>query len=191
MRNLAETKNAFVPLKQFSTSVVRTVLVLLGGVGFVGLGAHLDIPMIPVPMSMQTYAVVVVGALAGWRLGGLTLVMYLAAGSAGAPLFAGGGSGTEHLLGNTGGYLLGFVLAAISVGYLAERSWTQRNFGYATTAMLFGHLIILVLGTLWLATSIGLHRAIEAGMTPFLLGALVKSLLAAVTVRVLMTASSR
>jgi biotin transport system substrate-specific component len=191
MVNSVDKKNAFVPIKDVAVTVMRKILVMIGGTILIGLGAHLDIPMIPVPMSMQTYAVVVIGALAGWRLGGLTLVMYLTAAAAGAPLFSGGASGIDHLIGPTAGYLAGFVVSAVVVGYLAENGWTRAGFWHSTLAMLVGHAITLGLGTLWLAGEMGFASALEAGMTPFLLGALAKSLLAAMTIHGLMVLWSK
>ncbi len=138
--------------------------------------------MVPVPMSLQTYAVVVVGALAGWRLGAAVVSSYLVAGAAGAPLFAGGASGIDHFLGNTAGYLVGFVVAAAVVGWLAENRWTHRGLLRSSLVMLIGHAVTLSLGTAWLATRIGGSPAIQHGLLPFLIGAVVKSILAAVTV---------
>lgn len=170
------------PLKSFATTGVRTVLVLVGGALLVALGARLEVPMAPVPMSMQTYAVLVAGALAGARLGGAVIIFYLSAAALGAPLFAGGAAGVDHLLGPTAGYLAGFLVAAVVVGRLAERGWIAGGFLTSTLVMMIGHGLILGLGTGWLAWNIGWQPAIEKGLLPFLLGAVVKSLLAAATV---------
>ena len=174
--------SAFLPLKTLATNTLRTFLILLGGVLLVGLGARLEIPMVPVPMSMQTYAVVVLGALAGLRLGSTMIALYLAAGAAGAPVFAGGASGVEHLVGATAGYLVGFLVTAAVVGVLAERGWASRSFLSSTLVMALGHAVVLGLGTFWLGWKIGWWPAVEKGFLPFLLGGLVKSLLAAGTV---------
>lgn len=137
--------------------------------------------MVPVPMSMQTYAVLLLGGLAGWRLGGATLGLYLLAGGAGLPVFAGGAGGPEHLTGPTAGYLLGFLLAAMLVGWLAEKGYTTTTVR-STLTMALGHLLILGLGTAWLAARIGGTAAYENGFQPFLLGGLAKSLLVALTI---------
>ncbi len=138
--------------------------------------------MVPVPMSMQTYAILVIAALSGWRLAGLITIAYLVLGGLGVPVFADGASGTAHLYGKTAGYLYGFVLTAIAVGFLTEKGWTQNNPLQSVVVMMMGHLIILVPGTLWLAQSLGIQAAYQHGMAPFLVGALAKSVLASATV---------
>lgn len=181
MYSLSETSSPFVPIKEFSKSAGRIFLFSILGIGFIGLGAHLDIPMIPVPMSMQTYAVLVIGALSGWRLGGFIVISYIAAAAAGVPLFSGGASGVAHLMGPTAGYIWGFVIAALLTGYLAEKCWTL-DLLRSTATMLIGHILILVPGTLWLAKSMGFSSALEKGLLPFLLGAFAKSVFAAITI---------
>ena len=177
-------KDRFVPLIRFHNSWWAIALIIACGVLFIGFGAWLEVPMRPVPMSMQTYAVVVVGALAGWRLGAAVVLAYLVVSAAGAPLLAGGESGIDALLGNTAGYLLGFIFSAAFVGFLAEGSWTNRGLLRSSLAMLMGHCITLVLGAAWLATRIGFLPAVEHGVLPFLAGAVAKSILASATVEV-------
>ncbi|MEM8996534.1 MAG: biotin transporter BioY [Acidobacteriota bacterium] len=152
------------------------------GVLAVAVGGRLDVPMVPVPMSLQTYAVGVVGGLAGPRRGGAILGLYLAAGALGAPVFADGAGGVGHLTGPTAGYLLGFALAAVGVGALAERGWMSTARG-AFAAMALGHVLVLGLGAAWLAAVTDPATAYRGGFEPFLLGAAVKSALAAATVR--------
>ncbi len=182
MCSQASSSSELLPLARFSGTWWALALILVGGVLFIGLGARVEVPMVPVPMSLQTYAVVVVGALAGWRLGAALVSLYLVAGAAGAPLFAGGSTGVEHLVGSTAGYLVGFVVAAALVGWLAEKGWTDRGLLRSSLAMLLGHVVTLSLGTVWLATRIGASPAIEHGLLPFLIGAAAKSILAALTV---------
>ena len=168
-------------LKRLVSSRRGRVLASLGGVLFIGLCAQVEVPMVPVPMSLQTYAVLVIGAVAGPPLAGGTLLLYLLAGALGLPVFAGGASGLHHLAGNTAGYLVGFVLAAILVGFLAER-WARDSFARLTVSLLLGHVVVLGLGATWLATKIGATAAIEGGFLPFLVGGLTKSILGAATV---------
>jgi biotin transport system substrate-specific component len=138
----------------------------------------LRLPFSPVPITAQTLAVLLAGALLGSRRGALTVAAYLAEGAAGLPVFAGGAAGPLYMLGPTGGYLLGFVLAAFLAGWLAERGWDRRA---VTTlaAMVLGSLAIYLCGVAWLAAWLGLPRALAAGLVPFLPGDLLKILLAA------------
>lgn len=137
------------------------------------------IPGSPIPQSAQTLAVVVVGGLLGARLAAAALFAYLLAGGLGAPVFADGGSGWFHLTGLTGGYLLGFVLAAVGMGWLSDRKRLRRILP-CLGAALGAHALIMGIGWAWLAGSLGAARAFEEGVRPFLVGAGVKSVLAAV-----------
>jgi biotin transport system substrate-specific component len=140
------------------------------------------VPFYPVPMTMQTMAVLVLGMAYGWRLGGATVVLYLAEGALGLPVFAGTpekGIGIAYMLGSTGGYLLGFALAASACGWLAERGW-DRNPVRTAVALLAGNVLIYVPGLLWLGALFGWDKPILAwGLYPFLLGDLTKLALAA------------
>jgi len=132
-------------------------------------------------MTLQTLVVLIIGMAYGWRLGGATVALYLAQGAIGLPVFAGTpekASGIVYMVGPTGGFLLGFLLAAIAVGYLAERGW-DRNILTTAGAMLVGNALIYVPGLLWLAKAYGLTKAIEWGIAPFLWGDLFKLVLAA------------
>ena len=144
--------------------------------------AKLSIPIGPVPISMQTLVVLVLGAALGPRLGALAVLAYLAEGAAGLPVFAGTpekGIGLAYMVGPTGGYLVGFVVAAFAVGALARRRW-DRSFLAATALMLVGHAIVFAFGLLWLGTVIGWDQPVVAlGLTPFLIGTLAKSLVGA------------
>ena len=155
---------------------VRNSVLVIGGSLLLSATAKAQIPFWPVPMTMQTFAVLLLGAAYGWRLGGATVLLYLAEGAVGLPVFAKGG-GFAYLLGPTGGYLVGFLIAAIVVGWLAQRGW-DRSAITTVAAMLIGELIIFGLGVAWLAHLIGIDKAIAVGVTPFLWGEAAKIALA-------------
>ena len=139
-------------------------------------------PFYPVPMTLQTLAVLGLGMAYGWRLAFATLLLYLAQGAFGLPVFAGTpekGIGLAYMMGPTGGYLLGFLLAATLCGWLAERGW-DRNVATTALAMLLGNIVIYVPGLLWLGTLVGWDKPVlEWGLTPFLAGDATKLVLAA------------
>ena len=166
-----------------ANNILRNVILALAGTALLTLSAKIQVPFYPVPMTMQTFMVLALGMAYGWRLGGATLLLYLAEGAMGLPVFAGTpekGIGLAYMLGGTGGYLIGFVLAAALCGWLAERGW-DRRFMTTALALLIGNIAIYVPGLLWLGGLFGWDKPIlEWGLTPFLLGDLTKLLLAAV-----------
>lgn len=163
---------------QDASWAVKVVAVLLGS-AFIAAAAQIEVPMVPVPMTMQTFAVLTVGALFGWRLAGLTLLAYVGEGLAGLPVFAGGGSlATILVKPTTVGYIAGFVAAAVFVGALSDRGLLRGPLA-AFAAMLAGTAVIYLLGLPWLASLIGWEKAIAFGAVPFLLGDLLKAALAA------------
>jgi biotin transport system substrate-specific component len=138
----------------------------------------IPLPFTPVPITGQTFAVLFTGAVLGGRRGVLALLLYLAWGAMGLPVFAGGAAGIYRFFGPTGGYLIAYPLAAGLVGALAERGW-DRNPHRAPAMMLTGNFVISGLGVLWLARFTGgLGPALVKGLLPFLPGDLVKMLLA-------------
>lgn len=163
-------------------------VMILGGSAVIALSAQLAIPLpfSPVPVTGQTFAVLLVGAALGARVGTLAVVAYLVEGLLGAPVFAGGRSawspsavpGVPVIFGPSAGYLVGFVAAAALVGWLAERG-LDRHVRTAAVAMACGTLAIYLFGAGWLARSVGLEAAIQLGVLPFLAGDLFKVLLAA------------
>lgn len=136
------------------------------------------LPFSPVPITMQTLTVLLTGILLGSRLGAITILAYLAEGAIGLPVFAFGTFGFATLVGPTGGYLFGFVIAAGLVGFLAEQGWDRRLWT-TVLAMVLGNLVIYLFGVGWLSTFMGFTGAIAAGMLPFLIGDAVKIALAA------------
>ncbi|WP_221930928.1 biotin transporter BioY [Telmatospirillum sp. J64-1] len=152
------------------------VLALAGSVALWA-SARLQVPFWPVPMTMQTLVVTMIAATFGWRLGLATVMLYLAQGTVGLPVFAGTperGIGLAYMVGPTGGYLLGFLAAVAVMAPLAGdgRSWTRMG-----VAMIAGNAVILLCGFLYLATLVGASQAWAAGVLPFLTGALVKAAL--------------
>ena len=130
----------------------------------------------PVPITGQTLAVLLVGATLGSRRGALAMLTYLAEGAIGLPVFAGAG-GAARLVGPTGGYLVGFVVAAFIVGWLAERGWDRRPLTTAL-AMLAGNSTIYLFGVSWLAIMVGSDKALPMGLYPFIVGDVLKLALA-------------
>ncbi len=155
-------------------------VLLVGGSVVLALSAQLafHLPFSPVPITGQTFAVLLVGALLGSVRGGLVVLLYLAEGLSGLPVFAGGGAGPVILLGPTGGYLLGFVPAVIIVGYLAERGW-DRRFLTTLAAMTGGTAAIFVCGLTWLAILQITDSILTIGLWPFVPGAILKIVAAA------------
>lgn len=174
--------DAFVPLRLTDHSFGLPLLLVLAGTAILTGASWIEVPMVPVPMTMQTYAIATIGALYGWRLGALTVTVWLALAFAGLPLLAGGTGDAALFVGPTAGYLLAFPLMAGLIGWLAERGWTAGSLVRSVAAMLLGSALVLLLGTAWLAVSIGVEPAIIHGLLPFLLGDALKAALAAATV---------
>lgn len=168
----------------WQTGDERMKFLLLAVMGSIALwlSAKIQVPFYPVPITMQTFVVLVVGMAFGWRLGATTVLLYLAEGALGLPVFAGSperGIGVAYMAGPTGGYLLGFLVAAAVVGWLGQRGWDRR---IATTlaAMALGTAIIYVPGLIWLGMAIGWDKPLlELGLWPFLPGDALKVALAA------------
>jgi biotin transport system substrate-specific component len=163
------------PTVRRSAWLYDAALVLAGSL-LIALSAQVavSLPWSPVPVTGQTLAVLLVGALLGSRRGSLAVLTYIAQGLAGLPVFAGGAFGMARLLGPTGGYLVGFVAAAFLVGLLAERGWDRRVLTTAA-AMTLGNLVIYAVGALWLAPFVGgLDKALALGALPFIPGDLLK-----------------
>jgi biotin transport system substrate-specific component len=169
-------------LLQNRSAAWQAVAVLLGTL-FLTLSSYIVVPMVPVPMTMQTFAVTMVGALFGWRLGAATIIAWLVEGAIGFPVLAGGTGGLFAFMGPTAGYLFAFPAAGALVGWLAERGWNGSRVGLALVAMLAGNGLCLAFGEVWLSVQIGWEHAFALGVLPFLLGAVVKSALGAATLK--------
>ncbi len=161
-----------------SGGLLRTTILALAGSILMALSAKTQVPMWPVPMTMQTFAVLVIGMSFGWRLAGATLLLYLAEGAVGLPVFASGG-GIAYFAGPTTGYLVGFLVAAMLVGWLGEKGW-DRSVPLTFVAMFIGTGVIFALGVAWLAVFLNdFQAALANGFSPFIVGAFVKIALAA------------
>ena len=173
--------------------LLRGAMLALAGSLFVALCAQITVPLWPVPVTGQTFAVLSVGLVCGWRVGGAALLLYLIEGALGLPFFAGGAGGWASVVGPSGGYIWGFVLAAALVGYLAERGW-DRNVLRTAAALFLGNVVLYVPGLIWLAlfyagpgqeyiaaagATTAWGASINAGLLPFLLGDALKLALAA------------
>jgi biotin transport system substrate-specific component len=159
---------------------VTNLLLVLAGSFLVAVCAQVAIPLpfSPVPITGQTFAVVLVGALLGSRRGALALVAYVLEGAVGLPVFANLRAGAGVIMGPTGGYILGFVVAAAATGFLAERGW-DRRIATAVLAMTAGTVLIFACGLPWLAAYVGTTNVWAMGLIPFIPGAIVKLALAA------------
>jgi len=157
------------------------VTLIIAGSLLIGLCAHIKVllPFSPVPVTGQTFAVLMIAALLGARRGCLVVLAYLIEGSAGLPVFA-VGAGPAVLLGPTGGYLFGFIPAVYITGRLAEKGW-DRRIGTTVLAMVFGNLAIYTFGLFWLCCLTGFKlMVLTLGLLPFIVGDLVKIILAAI-----------
>lgn len=160
-------------------NVLRMAALAVLGSALLWASAKAQVPMWPVPMTMQSFVVLVIGFAYGAKLGTATVLLYLFQGAMGLPVFAGTpekGLGLPYMMGTTGGYLLGFVLCAALCGWMAERGW-GRGLAGLSVAMIAGSALLFVPGVLWLATFVGFEKAIAFGLVPFLAGAVVKAAL--------------
>lgn len=159
------------------SSVLRNAVLMVAGSLLVAAAAQVQVPMFPVPMTLQSLAVLAIGAAYGSRLGAATLALYALEGAVGLPVFAGFKSGVMLA---SFGYVLGFIAAAFVVGWLAERGW-DRSVPKMLAAMLLGAAVLYVPGLAWLAVWVGsLATAVTVGLLPFIAGDLVKAAIAAV-----------
>ena len=161
----------------------KQAALVVSGIAALAVSAKIMVPMLPVPMSMGTFAVLTIGAAYGARLGLVTIIGYMLVGMLGFDVFATSTAdlnGLEYMMGSTGGYLVGFVLATVALGLLAAHGWDRSPVKMAG-AMLIGNALIYVPGVLWLGVLYGFNEMIiEKGLVIFLIGDAVKLALAAV-----------
>jgi biotin transport system substrate-specific component len=160
----------------------KVVLVVVGTLAL-AIASQISVPMVPVPITMQTFAVTMIGALYGWRLGGLTVLAWLVEAMVGFPVLADFKSGIAPFMGPTAGYLVAFPLMAIFVGFLTEKGISANRLFAGFSLHLAANLLCLLLGWMWLAQVIGAEKAWIAGVVPFLIGAVLKSALAATVLK--------
>jgi biotin transport system substrate-specific component len=164
---------------------VRGVILVLLAAGLLTVSAKLQVPFWPVPMTMQTMVVLMIGAAMGWRLGSAAVVVYLLEGAIGLPVFAGTperGLGLAYMAGPTGGFLVGFLAATVVTGCLAEQGF-GRTLPRLVVSMAIGHVVIFAFGLAWLSLHVGASQAWILGAVPFVAGTLVKTVLAAALIQ--------
>lgn len=182
--NVNVLANAFGPREGTALLVKQVVLVALGIVAL-AVAAKIKVPMWPVPITMGTFAVLTIGTAYGARLGLITMLGYLLVGALGFDVFAGSSAekfGLTYMMGGTGGYLVGYLMATVLLGVLAARGW-DRSVVKLALALLLANVLIYVPGLLWLGQLYGWDKPIlEWGLTPFLLGDAIKLGLAALLI---------
>ncbi len=176
---------AYWPAEAGRGALLRSLLLIAAGIAAMAVAAKIKVPFWPVPMTMQTFVVLTVGAAYGARLGGATMLGYMLVGAMGFDIFTGSSAtayGIDYMMGGTGGYLVGFVLAAIVLGRLAEAGW-DRSVPRMAGAMLIGNALIYLPGVLWLgalyAADKGWAWVVKWGLTNFLVADALKLALAA------------
>lgn len=153
------------------------VMAVVIGTCLITAGAWINIPMLPVPMTMQSLAILLIAGTYGMRMASITTAAYIAQGAVGLPVFAGGVGGPAHLIGPTGGYLMGFVVCAVIVSALFENGF-NKGVVKPLFALAAGSIALMACGVAYLATFTGIENAIATGLTPFALGMIVKIFLA-------------
>jgi biotin transport system substrate-specific component len=170
--------------KEGTARLVANGLAVVVGSLILWAAAKIQVPFYPVPMTLTTLAIVLIGACYGWRLGLATVALYLVEGAFGLPVFSGTperGIGLAYMMGPTGGYLVGYLAAVFIVGWFAERG-ADKSPLRLFAAMAVAAVAVLGLGFAWLATLIGPEAAWTGGVVPFLLGDLLKVAIAALAV---------
>ena len=164
---------------------LKQILLVLAGIAVLALAAKIKVPMFPVPITMGTFAVLVIGAAYGPRLGLVTIIGYMLIGLLGFDVFAESTSelnGLTYMRGSTGGYLVGYLVAIMALGFAARRGW-DRSVPQMAIALLVGNVLIYLPGLIWLGILYGFSAQIFTwGLTPFLVGDAVKLVLAALLV---------
>lgn len=179
MTSITQSRTSFSPLNLEARSPALRLAAVAFGTLVLAVSSQIEVPMVPVPITLQTLIVPLIGALYGWRLGLATVFAWLGEAMIGLPVLAGGAGGIHHFAGPTAGYLAAFPIIAVLTGYLAERGWNGKNVVLAFTSFMAANAICLALGALWLSGVIGIEKAVAFGVTPFLIGAVIKSALGA------------
>jgi biotin transport system substrate-specific component len=169
----------------FSRTLALDAVLIIAGAALTAASAQVAVPLWPVPVTGQTLAVLLVGVTLGAVRGGISMVLYAVLGIVGLPVFSESSSGWGVIAGPSGGYIIGFIFAAILTGWLAQREW-DRKLLRAFVAFLAGSVVTFAFGLPWLATYLGavgapndLNSVLTAGLYPFIVGGVVKSVLGA------------
>jgi biotin transport system substrate-specific component len=161
-------------------SVVSDIILVVTGAAFTGILAQISVPLWPVPITGQTLAVLLVGSTLGMVRGALSMLAYALLGVIGVPWFSDANSGWGVIAGPTGGYIIGFIVAAALTGWLAQRSWDHKVVG-AFVSFMAGTVVVFAIGMPWLAAvlNLDLAKTLEYGLYPFIIGGIIKALIAA------------
>jgi biotin transport system substrate-specific component len=157
--------------------IARGLALALGGSLMLAVSAKVQVPFHPVPMTLQTLVVLLIGAALGARLAAAAVALYLIEGLAGLPVFAGAVAGPVYMAGPTAGFLVGFLVAAAVIGFAADRR-CDRSWIRLLVSLSLGHAVVFAFGFMWLAELIGAEKAFAVGVAPFALATVVKTLLA-------------
>jgi biotin transport system substrate-specific component len=161
--------------------LARASALAVGGSLALALSAKAQVPFYPVPMTLQTLVVLILGAAFGARLATAAVTLYLLEGVVGFPVFAGVAAGPVYMAGPTGGYLLGFLVSAAFVGFAADQRW-DRTWPRLLAVMTLGHALVFALGFAWLSVLVGPGKAFAFGVAPFGYATALKTVLAVVLV---------
>jgi len=174
-------------------AALRAIVLMIAGTALLTISAKVQVPLPYVPMTLQTLVVLMIGASYGWRLGGATVALYLAEGAMGLPVFAGTPplpAGIGYFMGPTGGFLFGFLAAAMVTGYMAERGW-DRSLPRVVVMMTLGHAVIFAFGLAQLSLVMRFAEAWTRGAAPFVAATFVKTALAAALMHAAWSATRR
>jgi biotin transport system substrate-specific component len=164
----------------FPRTLVMDIVLVVAGAALVTVLAQVAIPLWPVPITGQTLAVLLVGSTLGWARGAISMVLYAALGLVGLPVYSDGSHGAGVLFGATGGYIIGFIVSAALVGWLAERQW-DRKVLKAIVTFIAGSVVVFAIGLPWLAVVLhtDLPTTLQYGLYPFIVGGIIKAAIAA------------
>jgi biotin transport system substrate-specific component len=168
----------------FARGIIMDIVLVAAGAALTAIAAQVTVPLWPVPITGQALAVLLVGSTLGALRGALSIVLYVVLGIVGLPVFSEAAQGFHVVAGPTGGYIVGFVAAAALTGWLAQRSWDHGIAG-AIVSFAAGTVVVFAVGLPWLALSLGLtlEQTLEGGLYPFIIGGIVKALIAAGVIR--------
>lgn len=164
----------------FPRTLAMDIVLVVAGAALVTVLAQVAIPLWPVPITGQTLAVLLVGSTLGWARGAISMVLYALLGLVGLPVYSDGSHGATVLFGATGGYIVGFIVSAALVGWLAERQW-DRKILKAIVTFVAGSVVVFAIGLPWLAVVLhtDLPTTLQYGLYPFIIGGIIKAAIAA------------